>query len=172
MYSDVEILRKALILLKLRPSLGNVTDFRTVLDELWHATQQELDFMVEASNLEEFAMLNEDIAYISSPSVEKNLTTTHVLVMEDIDGIPISDLNKLEQQGYDLKEIAEKLAENYVKQLLDDGFFHGDPHPGNIFIQDGKIVWIDLGMVGQLTSRDKQLFTRAIIAIKTTIYTI
>lgn len=166
MYSDVEILRKALILLKLRPSLGNVTDFRTVLDELWHATQQELDFMVEASNLEEFAMLNEDISYISSPSVEKNLTTTHVLVMEDIDGIPISDLNKLEQQGYDLKEIAEKLAENYVKQLLDDGFFHGDPHPGNIFIQDGKIVWIDLGMVGQLTSRDKQLFTRAIIAIK------
>lgn len=98
--------------------------------------------------------------------MEKNLTTTHVLVMEDIDGIPISDLNKLEQQGYDLKEIAEKLAENYVKQLLDDGFFHGDPHPGNIFIRDGKIVWIDLGMVGQLTSRDKQLFTRAIIAIK------
>ena len=85
--------------------------------------------------------------------------------MEDVGGVRIDDAEKLKVQGYDLKEISAKLAENFVKQVLDDGLFHADPHPGNIHIRDGKIIWIDLGMTGRLTGRDKQLFTSAIFAV-------
>ena len=65
--------------------------------------------------------------------------------MEYIDGFDIDNLIKLKENGYDVEEIAAKLAENYIKQIVDDGFFHADPHPGNLRIRDGKIIWIDFG---------------------------
>ena len=64
-----------------------------------------------------------------------------------------------------MTEIGEKLADNYCKQIFDDAFFHADPHPGNIWIRDGKIVWLDFGMMGRLTARDKSLFRQAIAAL-------
>ena len=72
---------------------------------------------------------------------------------------------ELKDAGYDLKEIAAKLAENYIKQIVDDGFFHADPHPGNLRIRDGKIVWIDFGMMGILNRCDKDLLKDAVLAI-------
>lgn len=66
---------------------------------------------------------------------------------------------------YDLEEIGIKLIDNYIKQVMEDGFFHADPHPGNVKIQDGKIVWIDMGMMGRLTERDKELIGKAIRGI-------
>lgn len=63
--------------------------------------------------------------------------------MEYIDGLQIDQTDLLIKNGYDCKEIAAKLAENYIKQIVDDGFFHADPHPGNLRIKDGKIIWID-----------------------------
>lgn len=162
---DVAILRKAVALVKFAPDLGDPMDFKIMLEEMWVAAQQEMDFLIEASHLEEFAKLNRDIVYVGCPAVEKHLTTSQILVMEYVDGIPISDHDTLLEQGYDLKEIAEKTAENYVKQVLDDGFFHADPHPGNLSIQDGKIIWMDWGMVGRLTLRDKELFLNAVKAI-------
>lgn len=77
--------------------------------------------------------------------------------MEYIEGIPIDQIQTLEAMGYDMTEIGEKLADNYCKQIFDDAFFHADPHPGNIWIRDGKIVWLDFGMMGRLTARDKSL---------------
>ena len=74
-------------------------------------------------------------------------------------------LDELRAAGYALGEIGEKLAENYIKQILDDGFFHADPHQGNMVIRGGKIVWLDLGMVGVLSSRDRQIFRTAMLAI-------
>lgn len=64
--------------------------------------------------------------------------------------------------GYDLTEITRKLCLNYMKQILDDGFFHADPHPGNLRIRDGQIIWLDLGMVGRLSARDQRAFRKAI----------
>ena len=58
-------------------------------------------------------------------------------------------------EGYDLGEIGRKLVNNYVKQVMEDGFFHADPHPGNVKVMDGKIVWIDMGMMGRLSNRDR-----------------
>ena len=84
--------------------------------------------------------------------------------MEYIDGIRIDNIEHLKEEGYDLSEIGIKLANNYIKQLLEDGFFHADPHPGNIWIKDGKIYWIDLGMVGTLSTYDKEMLMKVVEA--------
>ena len=92
-------------------------------------------------------------------------TTHHVLVMEYIDGYPIDDKISLQENGYDLHEIGTKLIDNYIKQVMEDGFFHADPHPGNVCVSDGKIVWIDMGMMGRLSERDRELIGDAIQGI-------
>lgn len=165
MGQDVAILRRVISLVKFAPELGDPLDFQVMLEEMWVTAQQEMDFLIEASHLEEFAKLNREIQYISCPKVEKHLTTSRILVMEYVEGIPIDHKNELLELGYNLNEIAMKLAENYTKQVLDDGFFHADPHPGNIAIRDGKIIWLDLGMVGKISQRDRSLFTTAMQAI-------
>lgn len=60
------------------------------------------------------------------------------------------------KDGYDLEEIGSKLIDNYIRQVIEDGFFHADPHPGNVKIRNGKIVWIDMGMMGRLSEHDKR----------------
>lgn len=105
MYNDVEILKKAVMLLKLKSSFGDPLDYKTILEELWLTAQQEMDFLIEASHLDEFRRTNSEIVYIDCPRVEKSLTTSHILVLEYIDGIPISNTQELCDLGYDLNEI-------------------------------------------------------------------
>lgn len=164
MARDIEFIRKAI---KLMPpiSLKGMADFDQVLDELWNVTREEMNFLTEASNMEEFARRNADVVYVRTPKLYQEYTTMHVLVMEYIEGPVIDDKEKLLAGGYDLEEIGIKLIDNYIKQVMEDGFFHADPHPGNVKIQDGKIVWIDMGMMGRLTERDKELIGKAIRGI-------
>lgn len=165
MARDIALLRRAAGHLGGIGGLGSVVDFRMVLDEMWVVAQQEMDFLIEAQHAEKFRRLNEEIAYVTCPRVERRFTTSRVLVMEYIDGIPIDAHEALEQAGYDRAEIGTKLAENYVKQVLEDAFFHADPHPGNLRVRGGKIVWLDLGMMGRLTEKDQTLLKRAVRAI-------
>ena len=164
MARDIGLLRKAV---KLMPpiSLKGMADFDQVLDELWNVTREEMNFLTEASNMEEFARRNADVVYVRTPKLYQEYTTMHVLVMEYIEGPAIDNKEKLLAGGYDLEEIGIKLIDNYIKQVMEDGFFHADPHPGNVKIQDGKIVWIDMGMMGRLTERDKELIGKAIRGI-------
>lgn len=165
MAKDIALMRRTTRMIKLISSSGEVLDLHTILEEMWIVAQEELDFLIEASHVREFTKLNADIHYVSCPEIEKSLTTSRILVMEYIDGIQIDHLDELKKQGYDLNEIGLKLAQNYVKQILDDAFFHADPHPGNIWIRGGKIVWLDLGMMGRLSRRDQQLLRTAVTAI-------
>ncbi len=162
MQSDMALLRKAAGLIKLSGVAGSAVDFRAVLDEMWFVAQQEMDFLAEAQNVETFAAFHREVAYVACPKVYLDCTTRRVLVMEYVEGIPINQKEKLLAAGYDLKELAERLCANYAKQILEDGFFHADPHPGNISIRDGKIVYLDLGMVGRLTPREQQLLKSAV----------
>lgn len=164
MSRDITLLRKAAKLLKLAPNSG-VIDFDMVLDELWAVTLEELDFLREASNGETFANNNASVAYISCPKMLRKYSTSKVLVMEYVDGYNLPDKQLLLDNGYDLREIATKMVDNYVKQVIDDGFFHADPHQGNIKIRGGQIVWIDMGMMGKLSDKDKKLFSIAITAV-------
>ena len=137
-------------------------DFNCVLDEMWVVAQQEMNFLTEAQNLERFSALNSDVAFVDAPKLYRQYTTATVLVMEDIEGIPIDDREALTAAGYDLAEIGAKLADNYVRQITEDGFFHADPHPGNLRVRDGKIVFLDMGMMGELSERDQQIISRAV----------
>ena len=140
-------------------------DLHTVLDEMWESAKKEFDFLQEGMNLKRFYELNKDVAYATCPRGNLNLTTIRMLVMEHIGGIPINDLKTLRQKGYDMDDLGNKLAENYVKQVLGDAFFHADPHSGNIMVREKQIVWIDLGMMGTLSERDRALFSSAAEAI-------
>lgn len=164
---DMAILERLTGLIQRFSPTGDVIDFKAVLAEIWNTAKQEMDFLIEAQNAEHFAADNAGIAYVGSPKIFHHFTTSKVLMMSDVKGIAIDDMAALTEQGYDLKEIAEKLAENYIKQVIDDAFFHADPHPGNIRIHEGKIIWIDLGMMGTLSRRDCDLFRDAIAAVGT-----
>ncbi len=166
MASDIALLRKAAGLLKLTPT-GETIDFTMVLDEMWVVSQQEMDFLNEAANAEEFRRLNQDVAYVTCPRIYRELSTRQVLVMEAVDGIRIDDIEALKAEKYDPDEISRKLCLNYMKQVLDDGFFHADPHPGNLMIRDGQIVWLDLGMVGRLSAKDQSAFQKALGSVAT-----
>ena len=140
-------------------------DLRDVVEELWATFLEETDFRREAENLAEFARLNEDVAFIDCPKVHPELCSEYVLVMEYIDGIPIYDTEGLMEKGYHLEEIGSKMLDNYATQILDHGFFHADPHPGNVLIRAGKVVYIDLGNTGKLSARDRAGFGDIIEAV-------
>ncbi|MBE6009612.1 MAG: AarF/ABC1/UbiB kinase family protein [Lachnospiraceae bacterium] len=165
MADDIRFCKKALGILKVVRKADEVVTLHMVLDEMWEAAQKEFDFLQEGMNLKRFYELNKDVAYATCPKVNMDLTTNRMLVMEYIDGTPVDDLDALEEKGYDLDDLGEKLAENYVKQVLKDAFFHADPHAGNISVRDKQIVWMDLGMMGELTERDRSLFSTAVEAI-------
>lgn len=165
MERDISLIRRASSILKLSEILGSVVDINIVLDEFWAAAKQEMDFLIEAQFCEQFAELNKTIKYIGTPKIYHELTTSKVLVMEYIEGYNPEQLEDLLDNGYDFEEIAAKMADCYIKQIVDDGFFHADPHPGNLRIRDGKIIWIDFGMMGQLSTKDKGLIKEAVIAM-------
>ena len=165
MVSDIRLLKKACSLLHVNDILKGIIKIDEVLDELLNTSLEEMDFITEANNIEEFNSINTNIHYIRVPKVYKDLSTDKVLIMEYIEGINIYDKDLLINEGYDLDEIGEKLANNYIYQAIDCGFFHADPHPDNIFIQDGRIVYLDFGMVGKLNTRNKDILNNMIMAI-------
>ena len=164
MTMDVKLFKKAISILHLN-SIIKIMDLNAVLDEIYNVAKEEMDFEIEAKNLEEFKENNLDVAYINVPNVFKSISTKKVLVMEYIDGLSLSRKQELIEQGYNLEEIGLKLANNYIKQALDDGFFDADAHQENICIYDGKIYFLDLGMMGRLSSRTKRLLNSAMKAI-------
>ena len=140
-------------------------DLQSVVDELWASFREETDFLVEARNLEEFRRNNRDCKFVDCPKPYPKLCTEHVVVMDYVGGISIDDTAALLEAGYDLEEIGTKLVDNYTSQMLDDGFFHADPHPGNLVIRDGKIVYLDLGIMGRLSSHDRRALSDMVGAV-------
>ena len=161
MSRDIGLLRRAV---KLLPpvAIKDLVDLDLVLTELWRVTQEEMNFLMEAANMEEFADKNDDVVFVGVPRLYREYTTTQVLVMEYVNGFAIDDKANLLANGYDLNEVGTKFVDNFVKQVIDDGFFHADPHPGNVMVRGGKIVWMDMGMMGRLTDRDREFISRAV----------
>jgi ubiquinone biosynthesis protein len=150
MAQDIDIMRS--LVRHLTPFFkgDQFLDFTSVVEELWDTFREETDSLIEARNLEEFYRNNKDCKFVTCPKPFMSLCTKHVVVMEYVEGITISKPAKLVEAGYDLTEIGTKLVDNYATQLLDDGFFHADPHPGNIVVSGGQIVFLDLGITGRL----------------------
>ncbi len=165
MTQDIKVLKSAVHLFKLDKIFSNVLDIDAFLDEMYNTALEEMNFMLEASHMKEFSSNQKDIKYIKPIKVYDEFCTKEALVMEYIGGFNINDLPALKANGYDINEISSKLANNYIKQALDDGFFHADPHSANIKICDGKIVFLDFGMMGRLSGRNRNLLISCISAI-------
>jgi ubiquinone biosynthesis protein len=119
--------------------------------EFRFAVNEELDFTLEGQNLDRFRADFESDPAVMFPAVYWEYTTERVLTMEHVEGIKISLLDSLREQGINTATIAHQLAEAILRQTLEFGFFHGDPHPGNILIVgNDRICFLDCGMVGRL----------------------
>jgi len=122
-----------------------------LVEEFKSWIQQELDFYQEARNIDRFRKNFEGDSIVYIPEVYWNLTTDKIVTMEYIDGICINDIDAIEKAGLDRREIAKNGANAVLKQIFEHGFFHGDPHPGNIRVLPGNIIApIDFGLVGRI----------------------
>ncbi|TPF95574.1 ABC transporter [Bifidobacterium sp. UTBIF-78] len=165
MAQDVSIMRSIAKVATKVIRTSQIVDLKGVVEELWDTFESETDFLVEARNLAEFKRFAARFKYMDCPKPYPDLCTEHVVVMEYVDGISLSHPGRLVADGYDLKEIGTKLVDNYATQILDDGFFHADPHPGNIIIRGGQIVLIDLGMTGRLDAKTRSVMKDMIFAV-------
>lgn len=126
-----------------------------------------MDFTSELHNLMRFHDELADEEGVTSPVAYPQYSCESVLVMEFVQGTEISHTQALREQGIDVSALARRVCQSYVTQVLDDGFFHADPHPGNILVRDGEVVWIDLGMVGTLTVSERMLVGKVFTAVAT-----
>lgn len=130
-----------------------------LVDELARSLEKELDFTAEAAHLDRFAWQFRDEPTIHLPAVHPEFTTERMLVMEHVGGIKASKIDELVASGCDLRELSARIADLVMKQIFSHGFFHADPHPGNIQIMpDGRVCFLDFGMMGFLDLRTREAF--------------
>ncbi len=145
---------------------GKRYEFTRVLGELRKNLLRELDYRIEARNLETVGRNLKDIDLIVVPSPIEDYTTSRVLTMEHIRGKKITELSPLAKIELDGGVLAEQLFRAYLQQILVDGLFHADPHPGNVFLtNDNEIALIDLGMVGQILPEHQDNLIQLLLAI-------
>ncbi len=137
-----------------------------IIEEFANIVSKELDYSIEAANMERFErqFIHDKTIYV--PKVYRGMTTKRVITMEYVDGIKVSCVSKLKSAGLDLKKITTRGTDITLKQIFDHGFFHADPHPGNIFIlKENVICLVDFGMVGAVDSVTKEIFVDLIDGI-------
>lgn len=146
---------------------GIMPTLNDLIIEVERATADELDFSVELGNLVRFREEMEAQHGVTSPIPYPEYTSQSVLAMEFVTGTLVNDVDKLKEAGVDPDDMGERIAQSYVTQIIDNGFFHADPHPGNIVIRKNEIVWIDLGMTGTLTANERSLIGKVFRAVAT-----
>ena len=135
-----------------------------IVQEFARSLSREIDFAIELANVQRFARQFKNNAAIHVPLVYPELSTQRVLVMEYVLGIKASMAGQLREQGYDLPLIAERGATLVMEQIFVHGFFHADPHPGNLFIlPDNVVCFIDFGQMGRLSRKDREDFTDLVL---------
>jgi ubiquinone biosynthesis protein len=152
--TDLEILFDLARLVQERTPLGAVYDLLEITEEFAVTLRAELDFCREGSNADRFRANFADEHYLHIPHIYWDFSTRRVLVMERINGIKFDDIEALDAAGHNRKRIALNAARMIIKEILDDGFFHADPHPGNFAVLPGEVIGaMDFGMVGHLSQR-------------------
>ena len=161
--ADIKLMKKAINMLHLDHFIP-IINLSDDLDEVYKVTKEELDFNKEVDHILTFKKNNDDNPYIYAPHVYTEYTTKSTIVMEEVRGIKINDIESLKNE-YNLSNVAAVLSDNYIKQALDDGMFHADPHPDNILVSDDRVVFIDWGMVGSLKPRNRDLLKECMKSI-------
>jgi predicted unusual protein kinase regulating ubiquinone biosynthesis (AarF/ABC1/UbiB family) len=151
-------------------------DVPAIVEEFAAILREELDYLSEGKNAEVFAANFKDDGGVHVPRVAWNKTTRRVLTLEDVTAIKITDYDAITAAGVSRAEVAERLLAKYLKQIFEDGFFHADPHPGNLFVlplpeknEDGstqfRLTFIDFGMVGRMPDRLVEGLREAAISV-------
>lgn len=150
---DIDILRKVADFAERFPQLNENADWSGMLREFNETVHEEMDYAAEGRNAERFRENFKNWANIHVPKIFWHATSSKVLTMEFIHGIKVVDLDGLKEKSVAPEKVNRLLIRTYLKQLLEDGFFHADPHPGNLLVMpDGRLAFFDFGMVGRITS--------------------
>ncbi len=164
--TDLEIMYDAAGFLETRTDWGKLYKIQDFISEFARTIRDELDYIIEAKNADRFRENFKDDKDVLIPKVHWKLTTRKVLVLDYVEGSKIKASTELEQNGISKPEAARKLSKVFFKQLLIDGFFHADPHPGNILIsKEGIILLMDFGMVGRLDGWLKERLVKILLSI-------
>ena len=143
-----------------------VYNAKDILDAFERSIQRELDYTSEARYMQQFSNFYRKEKRFYIPEVYRQYSTSRVLVMEYIAGSKITDVAALRANGIDPPELTERGMDVYLMQIFEHGYFHADPHPGNIIVQpDGTLTLIDFGMIGKLTKRDRLNFAGILIGM-------
>ncbi|XP_058098454.1 protein ACTIVITY OF BC1 COMPLEX KINASE 8, chloroplastic [Magnolia sinica] len=138
---------------------GAKRDWVAIYDECATVLYQEIDYTKEAANAELFASNFKDMDYVKVPRIYWEYTTPQVLTMEYVPGIKINRIRALDQLGVDRQRLGRYAVESYLEQILSHGFFHADPHPGNIAVDDvngGRLIFYDFGMMGSISQNIRE----------------
>jgi ubiquinone biosynthesis protein len=151
MLEDLDALDEIAEFLDNHTAAGTRYDFCQMLDQFRKSLLRELDYRQEASNLTTIGQHLREFEHIVVPEPIADYVTSRVLTMQYVHGKKVTDLNPLARMEFDGDALAEELFRAYLQQILVDGFFHADPHPGNVFLTDDyRVALIDLGMVGKI----------------------
>nr|ALS90347.1 UbiB: 2-polyprenylphenol [uncultured bacterium] len=149
---DITVLRRLVRRLERYPNLIRGLDWNGTLNEFRSTIHEEMDYLQEVRNAEIFRKNFESWREVYVPRIFPIFSTKRLIVMEFIEGLKVTDVEQLQQAGHLPPEVVRLLARTYLKQLLEDGFFHADPHPGNLRVMsDGRLAFFDFGMVGRLS---------------------
>lgn len=163
---DMEALEKVAEFIDAHTELGKRYEFTNMLVDLRQSLRHELDFKREASNLHRLRKSMREFEDIIVPEPIDDYTTTRVLTMEYIPGRKITEVSPLRFIEMDGAHLAEEVFRAYLKQILVDGFFHADPHPGNVFVtEDNRVALLDLGMVANVSGNFREGLLRLLLAI-------
>jgi ubiquinone biosynthesis protein len=162
---DLALMDSLAMLLEKLWSDGKRLKPREVVAEFAKYLRDELDLMREAANASQLRRNFTDSKLLIVPEVHWDFCTSTVMVMERMKGVPISQIDRLRNEGIDLKKLSEAGVEIFFTQVFRDGFFHADMHPGNIFVApDGRYIALDFGIVGTLTDSDKNYLAQNFLA--------
>jgi predicted unusual protein kinase regulating ubiquinone biosynthesis (AarF/ABC1/UbiB family) len=151
---DIEILRKVTKFAERFPSLNENADWAGMLREFDETIHEEMDYAAEGKNAERFRESFKDWGNVHVPTIYWHATTSKVITMEFIHGTKVVELEALRARGVSPEKVNRLLIRTYLKQLLEDGFFHADPHPGNLLVMpDGRLAFFDFGMVGRISPK-------------------
>ena len=175
--TDLAVLRQVIRWLKLIGFIRRRADLDALYKEFSASLQAELDYVQEAANAKRFTEQFADDPAVCVPCPVVEMTTRRVLVMERIEGIKIDDFSALEAAGISRRAVARKLFRTYLQQIFVDGFFHADPHPGNLFVlpddsapapDAGRpfvLVFVDFGMVGEIPPDVRRRLRAVLVAV-------
>ena len=164
--TDLEILQElAELVEKHLPALA-LTQPRAMVAEFSRGLLAELDFTMEALNLERFGRFYANNPKVKVPKIYRSLCSERLLVMEKVEGIKFNDIENLRKAGYNIKELARFGAEVVFEQIMTFGYFHGDPHPGNLLVQPGpRVAMLDFGLVGRLNRHTRDILLDLTVAV-------